>query len=117
MIARTWRGRATAAKAGDYLQHFTTPVVPKLKGIAGHKGAYLLRRETERHVEFLAVTLWDSIETIKKFSGDDPEVAHIEPEGRAALAGFDEFARNYEIVCNTVGQCAELVIPNSATGR
>jgi len=102
MIARTWRGSTTPAKAGDYSSHFTREVVPSLKRIAGHKGAYLLRRETGGKVEFLAVTLWDSIETIRKFSGPDPEVAHIEPEGRAALIEFDEFARNYEIVCDTI---------------
>ncbi|WP_119272724.1 antibiotic biosynthesis monooxygenase [Taklimakanibacter deserti] len=102
MIARTWRGRATAAKANDYHRHFTTEVVPNLKSIAGHRGAYLLRREVEGGVEFLAVTLWDSLATIKAFSGPDPEVAHIEPQGRAALSDFDEFARNYEIVVNTI---------------
>jgi heme-degrading monooxygenase HmoA len=102
MIARTWRGRATVAKADDYVRHFTQEVVPNLKGIAGNKGAYLLRREIDGEVEFLAVTLWDSIETIKQFAGPDAEVAHIEPEGRAALKDFDEFARNYEIVCNTL---------------
>ena len=102
MIARTWRGRATAAKAQDYFRHFTTEVVPNLKSIAGHKGAYLLQQEVGGDVEFVAVTLWDSLETIKKFSGPDPETAHIEPQGRAALKEFDDFARNYEIVCNTV---------------
>jgi heme-degrading monooxygenase HmoA len=102
MIARTWRGRATAARADDYHRHFTQEVVPNLKGITGHKGAYLLRREVDGEVEFVAVTLWDSLETIKTFSGPDPEVAHIEPEGRAALSDFDEFARNYEIVVDTI---------------
>ena len=86
----------------DYHRHFTSKVVPNLKRIAGHKGAYLLRREIEGDVEFLAVTLWDKIETIKQFTGPDPDVAHIEPEGRAALKDFDEFARNYEIVVNTL---------------
>lgn len=102
MIARTWRGRTTAAKADDYHRHFTDDVIPNLKNITGHKGAFLLRRETDGGVEFVAVTLWDSLATIRKFSGPDPEVAHIEPMGRAALTEFDEFARNYEIVCDTI---------------
>ena len=97
MIARTWRGTATIAKADDYERHFTTKVAPHLKEIEGHRGAYLLRREAEGQVEFLAVTLWDSMETIKKFTGPDPDVAIIEPEGIAALSAFDEFARNYEV--------------------
>lgn len=97
MIVRTWCGRALARKAGDYYHHFTTEVVRNLNASPGNKGAYLLQRDLNGEVEFLAVTLWDSIETIKQFSGDDPDVAHIEPEGRAALAVFDEFARNYRV--------------------
>jgi hypothetical protein len=53
-------------------------------------------------VEFLAVTLWDSIETIKTFSGPDSGRATIEPEGRAALLSFDEYARNYEVAYRNV---------------
>ncbi len=97
MIARTWHGSATLAKADAYRSHFITKVVPHLKDIAGHQGAYLLQREVDGRVEFLAVTLWDSIETIKTFSGPDPGRATVEPEGRAALLSFDEYARNYEV--------------------
>jgi heme-degrading monooxygenase HmoA len=97
MIARTWRGMATTAKADAYYQHFTTKVAPHLKDIAGNHGAYLLRREADGQVEFLAVTLWDSIETVKSFAGPDPDVAIVEPEGRVALTEFDDFARHYEV--------------------
>jgi heme-degrading monooxygenase HmoA len=102
MIARTWRGWTTPERADDYLHHFKTDVARNLKSIPGNKEAYLLRRIVDGKVEFLALTFWDSIDAIRKFSGGNPEVAHVEPEGRAALCGFDEFARNYEIVCNTV---------------
>jgi len=102
MIMRTWRGVAGAATAGDYQRHFETAVLPALGRLAGHRGAWLLRREVEGRVEFVAVTLWDSIDSIRAFAGDDPEAAHIEPEGRAALVDFDEFARNYAVVCDTV---------------
>jgi heme-degrading monooxygenase HmoA len=101
MIARTWRGTATTAKADDYYRHFTTEVAPHLKDIAGHQGAYLLRREADGQVEFLAVTFWDSIETIKEFAGANPNVAIVEPEGRAALFEFDDFAKHYEVAYST----------------
>src|SRR5205823_2681338 len=48
-------------------------------------------------VEFLALTLWDSLDSVKRFAGDDPEVAVVEPEARAVLADFDDFARHYEV--------------------
>ena len=97
MIARTWRGTALAAKAGDYHHHFATKVAPQLKDIAGHRGAFLLRREADGQVEFLAVTLWESLDTVKAFAGPNPEVAVVEPEGRAALSAFDGFATHYEV--------------------
>ena len=103
MIARTWRGTTTPAKAEAYSRHFSTNVAPHLKDIAGHQGAYLLRREVDGQVEFLAVTLWDSIETIKRFAGSDPDIAVVEPEGRAALSEFDDFARHYEVVYSGPG--------------
>ena len=44
------------------------------------------------------------IARIKRFSGADPDAAHIEPAGRAALVDFDTFARHYAVVCDTVGE-------------
>ncbi len=103
MIARTWRGTATVAKADDYHRHFTTSVAAHLKDIVGHQGAYLLRREADGHVEFLAVTLWDLVETVKRFAGPNPERAIVEPEGRAALSAFDDFARHYDVAYSSAG--------------
>jgi hypothetical protein len=99
MIARTWRGQATHANALAYRRHFETNVVPHLKQIPGQQGAWLLQREVDERIEFLAVTLWDSIETVKQFAGADPDIANVEPEARAALAEFDSFVRHYEVVC------------------
>jgi heme-degrading monooxygenase HmoA len=96
MIARFWGATATVANAGAYHRHFTTAVVPHLKDIAGHRGAYLLRRESGGAVELLAVTLWDSLETIKGFA-PNPDRANVEPAARAILTSFDETARHYEV--------------------
>lgn len=97
MIVRMWRGTATAAKAADYHRHFTTNVAPHLNEIEGHKGALLLRRDVGDQVEFVAMTWWDSMETIKKFAGAKPDVAVVEPEAQAALLSFDEFVTHYEV--------------------
>jgi heme-degrading monooxygenase HmoA len=97
MIARMWRGTATAAKAGDYHRHFTANVVPHLKEIDGHRGALLLQRDIDDQVEFVAITWWDSMETVRKFAGSKPEVAVVEPEAQAALSGFDNFVTHYKV--------------------
>ncbi len=98
MIARIWRGSAKGDNAEAYRRHVTETVFPALEAIAGHRGAYLLRRETREGTEFLAVTLWDSLAAIRAFAGDDPERAVVEPAARAVLADFDEFARHYEVI-------------------
>ncbi len=97
MIARIWKGRAIPAKAPAYFRHVTETVFPSLAKLAGHRGAWLLRREAEEQIEFIALTLWDSVDAIKAFAGDDISVAIVEPEGRAALAAFDNFASHYEV--------------------
>ena len=88
MIIRLWRGEAaTPAKAHAYFEHVTGTVFPALKAIAGHIDAWLLRREVEGRTEFLAMTLWTSLEAIQAFSGCDIGVAVVEPEGGRVTVG------------------------------
>jgi heme-degrading monooxygenase HmoA len=97
MIARLWRGAADTSKAEAYQRHATATVFPALRAIPGHRGAYLLRRAVGERTEFLALTLWDSIEAIRAFAGADAVKAVVEPEARAALSELDDFARHYEV--------------------
>ncbi len=83
MIVRLWRGEAaTPAKARGYFEHVTGTVFPSLKALPGHVDAWLLRREVDGKTEFLAMTLWDSIASIKAFAGEDIGTAIVEPEAR-----------------------------------
>ena len=97
MIVRMWRGFASAEKAPDYHRHVTQTVFPSLKHIAGHRGAYLLKREAGGRVEFLAVTLWESIEAVRAFAGPNPDVAVVEPAAVAALTEFESFVRHFDL--------------------
>jgi heme-degrading monooxygenase HmoA len=97
MIMRMWKARATATRAEDYVQHATKVVFPKVSAIKGHCGAYVLRRQTEADVELIVLTLWDSMEAIRRFAGPEPNKAVIEPEARAALASFDEYVTHFEV--------------------
>jgi heme-degrading monooxygenase HmoA len=97
MIVRVWRGEAIGANADAYQLHVTGTVFPHLRNLPGHRGATLLRRETAGRIEFLALTRWDSLDAVKAFAGPDPDVAIVEPEGRAVLSAFDDFARHYEV--------------------
>lgn len=101
MIVRMWRGQAKAANADAYEHFVTTRVFAELPAIAGHRGAYLLKRpllnQEVDEVEFIAVTLWDSIAAIRAFAGEAIDRAVVEPEARAVLSSFDDFVRHFEL--------------------
>ncbi|HEY1384966.1 MAG TPA: hypothetical protein VGF43_15205 [Dongiaceae bacterium] len=102
MIVRMWRGQAKAANADAYEHFVTTKVFAALPAIQGHRGAYLLKRllgnqEGGGEVEFIAVTLWDSLDAIRRFAGDTIDRAVVEPEARAVLSSFDDVVRHFEL--------------------
>jgi heme-degrading monooxygenase HmoA len=98
MIVRTWRGRASSVNAPAYVRHFQGNVLPELRGIAGFRGALLLRDQRGEEVEFFVLTKWASMDAVRSFAGDDVERAVVEPEGVAALTSFDPNVRHYEVV-------------------
>jgi len=98
MIVRAWRGYAAPAEAQVYPRHLVQSVRPKLEQLAGFRGLYLLRRGGLEEIEFMVLTLWDSMEAVRAFAGDQPEVAVVEPEARAALVRFDDRVSHYEVL-------------------
>jgi heme-degrading monooxygenase HmoA len=104
MIVRTWRCQATAEQADAYAKYLTGTVFASVERLAGHRGAYLLRREVEGQVEFLAVTFWDSVEAIKEYAGETIDTAVVKPEAQAMLSAFDSFVHHYALVHDTVGR-------------
>jgi len=103
VIVRAWHATATAEGADAYREHFTHSVLPDLQRIDGYQGAYLLRRGRDSHVELQVLTLWDSLEAIRRFAGANPDNAVVEPAARAALATYDTTATHHTVVVDTVG--------------
>src|SRR5690349_14374980 len=93
-----WRGETTTENADSYYRHLTGNVMPSLTRIPGHRGAYVLRRELDIRVEFVVITLWDSMQSVRAFAGDAPDLAVVEPAARAVLSDFDEFVRHYTVL-------------------
>jgi heme-degrading monooxygenase HmoA len=104
VIARIWSASATTAGAAAYVEHFTTKVLPDLKAVDGHRGAYLLRRESGDggdQVELQVITLWASLDAIRDFAGEDLETAVVEPEARAVLAAYSRTVTHHDVVVDT----------------
>src|SRR5437762_11405114 len=98
MVIREWRGRADLSKAQAYPAHFREKVLPELRHAPGFLGALLNRRRVDDKVEFLVLTRWQSMDSIRGFAGADIAKAVVEPGAVAALIDFDSHVRHYEVV-------------------
>ncbi len=99
MIARWWRGWAATRENGDaYQELLRTTILPWVATHPGHRGSYLVRRDIEDGVEFATLTLWESLDSVKAFAGEDYEVAVVPDPARAVLSRWDERSAHYEVV-------------------
>ena len=97
-ILRMWTAKATEQKAPAYIDHAVNKVFPTLSKIEGHRGACLLRRIIGGTVELVVLTLWQSMDAVRRFAGAQPEQAVVEPEAKAVLTSFDESVTHFEVV-------------------
>jgi heme-degrading monooxygenase HmoA len=98
MISRNWRGTARPEEADNYIAHLRQDTFPKLTELEGFISASILRRPTAQGVEFLIVTLWQSIEAVRRFAGDEAEVAVVPAVVQAMMVDYDREVTHYEVV-------------------
>ena len=98
MIGRLWRGWTVAEKADAYEKLLRTEVLPGIHGIDGYRGAYALRREVTEGAEFVTLTLWDSMDAVRRFAGEDYEIAVVPEKAQALLTRYDRTSAHYEVV-------------------
>src|SRR5436853_5306756 len=77
MIARTWRGWTRLEDAARYESVFRTIVLPHLDNVEGCRQAFLFRRNVNDEVEFFVLTLFDSMDAVSRFAGENYEAAVV----------------------------------------
>jgi len=97
VIGRIWHGWTVPENADAYEALLRSEVLPGIDRVEGFRGAHLLRRDAGDEVEFVTLTVFDSLEAVRAFAGEDYEVAVVPPEARKLLARFDERSEHYEI--------------------
>jgi heme-degrading monooxygenase HmoA len=97
MIARIWHGRTDASKADRYAQFTIERATPDYSVVDGLQKLYFLRRIEGDVAHFVLVTLWDSMESVKEFAGDDPEKAKYYPEDDSFLLEKEGTSALYEV--------------------
>jgi heme-degrading monooxygenase HmoA len=101
MISRLWRCTATADNAPRYLDHFQHAVLPELRQLEGFQSGYVFRRNLTNAVEITVMTMWESMDAIRRFAGDNVETAVVAPEAQAILLSFDKTVTHSEVAVDT----------------
>jgi heme-degrading monooxygenase HmoA len=98
MVARTWWGATRVGDAEHYLDYLRKTGLAEYARSSGHRRTLTLRRLERDRAEFLIVTLWDSMDAVRRFAGEDPERAVFYPEDDRFLVARDDHVTHYEVV-------------------
>jgi uncharacterized damage-inducible protein DinB/heme-degrading monooxygenase HmoA len=107
MIARSWDGVTPAAQADEYADYVRRTGVTDLAATDGNQGVYLLRRREGDRARFRVLSLWDSMEGIRRFAGDDAERARYYPEDARFLLALEPNVEHFEVVAAARGAAGE----------
>jgi antibiotic biosynthesis monooxygenase (ABM) superfamily enzyme len=97
MIARIWRG-ATLAENGDaYAAYLEETGMRGARALPGSRGTLVLRRARAGYTEFETILLFESLDDVKAFAGDDLDAAVFFPEDDRYLVERELAVRHYEV--------------------
>ena len=96
MITRIWHGKTKKEHADIYLAYIRETGLKDYTSCIGNLSAKILRRMENDICHFYTVTEWESIDSIKKFAGEDFEKARYYDEDSKYLLEFEEFVTHYE---------------------
>ena len=95
MIARLWRGYSTQEKANGYRVMLLRQILPHINKSDGYRGSFVLERQNNGEIEFLIITLWESLDAVRQFAGPKYERAVIHEEAAAFLTRYDAESIHY----------------------
>jgi heme-degrading monooxygenase HmoA len=96
-LVRVWKGFGTREGVQRYCdQHFREVVLPQLQALSGFRGARVLVRSAAE-TEVVVATMWDSLEAVKAFAGEDHEAAVVEPVVSELLTRFDDRVTHFTV--------------------
>jgi heme-degrading monooxygenase HmoA len=98
MMARTWHGVTAATKANEYFDYLKKTGVPEYQATKGNQGVYVLRRLDGDQAHFLLLTLWETEDAIKRFSGSEMNKAKYYPEDEQFLLELEPNVTHYEVL-------------------
>jgi len=99
MIFRIWHGWTSPENADIYENLLKREIFPAIasKNVTGYRGIQLLRRQSNKEIEFVTIMQFDSLEAVKQFAGEDYEKSVVPDKARKVLLRHDDRSQHYEM--------------------
>jgi aminoglycoside 6'-N-acetyltransferase len=97
VIARIWTGAVRKGDGDAYAEYMRETGVAGYARTPGNRGIWMLRRDVDDRTEFVMFTLWDSLDAVRAFAGEDYESAVFYPEDERFLIERDLRANHFEV--------------------
>lgn len=97
MILRTWHGRTALEDADAYERFLIERAGADYRSVEGFRKLYFTRRDQGDVSHFLLITIWESLEAVKRFAGEDPSKAKYYPEDDKYLLEKEAASLNHAI--------------------
>jgi heme-degrading monooxygenase HmoA len=100
MKSRIWHGYTTPENADAYEKLLKEEIFVGIKNqkMSGYKGIQLLRRELINETEFITIMWFESLDSVKKFAGEDYEQSVVPEKARKILSHFDSKSQHYDVI-------------------
>ena len=92
-----WRGWTAPEDAEAYTDYVVETGMRASRATPGNRGTCILRREHDGRVEFTTITLWDSLEAVVGFSGEEGDAAVFYPEDDRYLVDREWTVTHHEV--------------------
>jgi antibiotic biosynthesis monooxygenase (ABM) superfamily enzyme len=97
MIARVWRGATRADDEDAYAQYLEETGMRAARALDGNRGTLVLHRRVGDRAEFETVLLFESLDHVRAFAGDEIERAVFFPEDDRFLVERELTVAHYEV--------------------
>ncbi len=96
LIARVWRGAVRSADADAYVAYVRETGIAEYEATPGNRGAWILRRPKGELTEIVTLSLWESMDAVRAFAGDDPGRAVFYPDDDRFLVERELTVEHYD---------------------
>lgn len=95
-----WKGAVRSQDADAYATYMLGTGVAGYAATPGNRGVWMLRRDLDDRSEFVMFTLWESLDAVRAFAGDDYERAVFYPEDERFLIERELTATHFEVAAD-----------------